>query len=41
MKINRLIFMKSFVGQQTDVELYSKLHWLPMKGTKLRDIPSK
>ena len=32
--MNRLLFMKSFVGQQTDLEQYSKFYWLPMKGTK-------
>ena len=26
-KINRLVFMKRLVGQQTDLEQYSKFHW--------------
>ena len=33
-RISRLLFMKSFVGQQTDFEQYSKVYWQPMEGTK-------
>ena len=33
-KINRLFFMKLFVGQQSDLEHYSKFYWQPIKGTK-------
>ena len=32
--MNRLLFMKRFVGQQRDLEQYSKYYWQPMKGTK-------
>ena len=34
LKMNRLFFMNRFVGQQTDLEQYSKPYWQPMKGTK-------
>ena len=33
-KINRLLLMKRFVGQQTDLEQYSKFYWQPVKRTK-------
>ena len=40
-KINRLLFMKHFVGQQTDLEQYSKFYWQPMKWTKQWNTASK
>ena len=30
--LNRLFFTKSFVGQQTDLEINSRFYWQPMKG---------
>ena len=33
-KTNRLFFTQGFVGEQTDVEQYSKPYWQPTKGTK-------
>ena len=40
-KINGLFFLKGFVGQQTDVEQYSKSYWQPMKGMKQWNTASK
>ena len=38
---NSLLFMKCFVGQQADLEQYSKVCWQPMKETKQWNIASK
>ena len=41
-KIIRLFFvMKGFVGQQTDLEQYSKFYWQPMKGVIWQNTASK
>ena len=40
-EINRLFFMKTFGGQQTDLEQCSKFYWQPMKGTKQWNTASK
>ena len=41
MKINRLFFMKGFLGQQFDLKQYSKPYRQPMKGTKQWQAASK
>ena len=40
-KINRLLFMKHFESQQTDLEQYSKFYRQPMKGIKQWNTASK
>ena len=40
-KINRLFDMQGFVGQQTDLEQYSKSYWQPKKRTKQWNTASK
>ena len=40
-KINRLLFIKRFLGQQPDLEQYSKFYWQPVKGTKQWNIVSE
>ena len=41
MKINRLFFPQGFVGQQIDLNKYSKPYWQPMKRTKQWNTVSK